>query len=129
MKRTGFSERTRKIIMKRDFHRCLVCGIRKQDMQIHHRCPRRMGGTLDPWVNSPANGVLLCAGCHQGIELDRTLGYAQGLLLHAGQRPPLVSVASWRGRLWLLEDGTSRLVAEVMDGAIDATSPPYGREV
>lgn len=49
-------------------------------MQIHHRVPRRMGGSRDPRLGSAENGVLLCVGCHAWVESHREEARAQGLL-------------------------------------------------
>lgn len=124
-KRTGFTTSVRNLILKRDWHRCVICGMRKRDMQIHHRRPRRMGGSDDALTNTPANGITLCAGCHSYIESHRDMGYVNGWILSQYAIPTLASCRTWRGVVWLLADGTSRLVADVPDGAIDAAAPPH----
>jgi 5-methylcytosine-specific restriction protein A len=54
---------------------------------IHHRRPRRMGGTLDPEINSPANLVLLCRACHSDIESHRQQALTDGWLLYSTANP------------------------------------------
>lgn len=49
-------------------------------MQIHHRVPRRMGGSRDPRLGSAENGVLLCVRCHAWVESHREEARAEGLL-------------------------------------------------
>ena len=40
---------------------------------IHHRRPRRMGGTSNPEIHQPANLVVVCRTCHRWIEENRQL--------------------------------------------------------
>lgn len=82
-------------------------------MSVHHRRPRRMGGTTDPAVNTPANLAILCGsgttGCHGEIESRRTDAYADGWLLHAGQDPVDVPVRLRGGpMIFLTADGGYR---------------------
>jgi hypothetical protein len=61
----------------------------RQQVSIHHRKARNMGGTHDPACNSLANLVLICGsgttGCHGRIEGnlngDRDWGYNTGWLV------------------------------------------------
>src|SRR6476469_10647830 len=53
--------KVREIILLRDNHRCVECGIscRDADADVHHLLPRSAGGT-----DEPSNLVTLCDGCH-----------------------------------------------------------------
>lgn len=49
---------TRRAVYKRDGYRCALCDS-TQFLQIHHYCPRSMGGN-----DTPHNLITLCADCH-----------------------------------------------------------------
>lgn len=98
---TGFTTRVRELIKARSLGRCETCGVAKRDMQIHHRRPRRLGGSRLTATNEAANGLHLCGNCHQGIESDRELSYAHGLILWARQEPDEVAVMLL-GKWWFL---------------------------
>ena len=78
---------TRALVLQRDGHRCARCGRSVLDFpaSVHHRVPRRMGGTRDPRIDDPRNLVLLCGsgatGCHGDIESHRTTARFEGWLL------------------------------------------------
>jgi hypothetical protein len=97
-KPTGPSDQTRQTVWARSGGYCERCGkaIGSLPMSVHHRKPRRMGGTSDPSVNTPANLAVLCGsgttGCHGEIESHRTEAYAEGWLLYAGQDPAEIPV-------------------------------------
>lgn len=75
---------------------------------IHHRRPRRIGGSSDPATNSPANLMLVCGsgttGCHGRIESNRHNAIVLGYLLHAWDDPAKVPVLHPRRGLVLLTD-------------------------
>lgn len=73
--------------------------------QVHHRLPRRMGGSTRPGINEPANLVLLCAACHAHVESHREDAYTAGWLLHDRDDPRLVPVELARGLTWLDDAG------------------------
>jgi 5-methylcytosine-specific restriction endonuclease McrA len=97
-RRTGPSDTVRQEVWDRSGGYCERCGkpVVTTAMSVHHRRPRRMGGTTDPAVNTPANLAILCGsgttGCHGEIESHRTEAYADGWLLHTGQDPVDVPV-------------------------------------
>ncbi len=76
--------------------------------QMHHRRPRRMGGSTAPDVNGAANLVDLCAWHHRWVEFHRTAAEALGLLLSARADPLRVPVLTRHDEqpVWLLPDGT-----------------------
>jgi hypothetical protein len=118
---TGPSTTTRADVWGRADGRCEVCagplaGV--VGFSIHHRLPRRMGGSRRPELNSPANLVVVCGsgttGCHGRIEANRERAYEDGLLLRADQAPTDVPVmladphhpSQWPRLVWLTDDGT-----------------------
>jgi hypothetical protein len=58
---------------------------------IHHRRPRRMGGTRAVDIHDPANLLAVCGngtrGCHGHIERNRLEALRNGWLLNAGADP------------------------------------------
>lgn len=98
-KSTGPTATTREVVWSRAGGRCELCGGSLAGMvgfSVHHRLPRRMGGSSRPELNTPANLILLCGsgttGCHGRIESHREQAYAEGLLLHDGADPAAVPV-------------------------------------
>ena len=65
--------------------RCCISVGEHRLYSIHHRCPRRMGGSSDVEINVPSNLVTLCGtgttGCHGWIESHREQATEQGWLL------------------------------------------------
>lgn len=58
---------TRRAVYRRDGYRCALCDSTKY-LQIHHYCPRSLGGN-----DTPHNLITLCADCHalaHGIVLN-----------------------------------------------------------
>jgi 5-methylcytosine-specific restriction endonuclease McrA len=100
---TGPDNKTRSIVKARDGG-CVRCDT-VCPTHIHHRKPRRAGGTSDRAINSPANLVSLCPACHSQIESWRQLGYQTGYLLHANDDPTVVPILSAGYRVWLDGDG------------------------
>jgi hypothetical protein len=82
MRNTGPDLATRQLVIDRLNHACLRCGMPGQ--VIHHRRPRKRGGTLRPEINSPENLVWICEKCHAWIESRRIDAYASGWLVKEG---------------------------------------------
>lgn len=116
-KTTGPNQTTRDIVWARAGGACELCRgslAGPQGFSVHHRLPRRMGGSRRPELNTPANLLVVCGsgttGCHGRIESNRTQAYADGLLLHDGVDPAAVSVVlagpdGWPRRVLLTVDG------------------------
>jgi hypothetical protein len=106
---SGPTAKVRELVWKRAGSRCERCcaPITGGDHSIHHRRPRRMGGSKDPLTNSPANLLLLCGsgttGCHGWIESHRATAYELGLLVHGWQDPRAVPLL---GGVYLTDHGT-----------------------
>lgn len=116
---TGPSKTTRDIVWARAGGRCELCGdalAGPVGFSVHHRLPRRMGGSRRPELNTPANLLVVCGsgttGCHGRIESHREQAYDEGLLLHDGQDPAAVPVLiacpvdGWPKLVLLTTDGT-----------------------
>jgi 5-methylcytosine-specific restriction protein A len=89
-------------VYERAQHCCELCTlavgpVRGTDHHLHHRRPRRAGGSSDPATNWPSNILLLCPGCHETVESHRTAAYEAGWLVRAGDDPAAVPVLIWRG--------------------------------
>lgn len=117
-RKTGPTDAIRVEVWERAGGYCERCGraIEGQQVSVHHRRPRRMGGTTDPVVNTVANLAVLCGsgttGCHGEIESHRNEAYADGWLLHSGQNPAEVPVRLRGGPLVMLtlDGGYSSLI-------------------
>lgn len=79
---TGFSDEVRQLVTTRASALCERCGEYHSITHLHHRLPRKAGGTKRKLVNLPSNGLLLCALCHHDIEMHRTEAYVNGWLVH-----------------------------------------------
>lgn len=120
MTRGEFSPATKRLIRARDNNRCVLCGIYVgEGGEVHHRRPRKHGGSRHWTTSSPANGLLLCHvfggnGCHQHIEANRKWAYDHGFLIHEGPaRNPtdpasVAVVVDVRVGWWLGHDGSRR---------------------
>lgn len=112
-KATGPSAETVAACLARAGGRCEICtGVlgprRGVDFSLHHRCPRKMGGTKDPAVNSPTAVLVPCGsgttGCHGRIESRRAEALANGWLVPQGGDPATVAVLIHRDRWVYLTD-------------------------
>lgn len=113
---TGPSSAVRDRVIQRCRYLCERCGCGAEGgLQVHHRKPRRMGGSKDPAVNFPSNLVLLCDMCHiHGVEKRRTQAYEDGFLVHAAHDPALIPVKIYaRGYVLLTDDGRYAPVPEL----------------
>jgi len=76
---------TRFTVYARAGYRCERCLDATPFLNIHHRCPRQMGGTRNPDIHKPANLIVLCgsgtSGCHGWVESNRDKARSQGYLL------------------------------------------------
>lgn len=118
---TGPTPTTRGVVWTRAGGRCEVCAGPVTGLigfSLHHRHPRRMGGSRRPELNTPANLLLVCGsgttGCHGRIEANRERAYEDGHLIPAGLIPADVPVmladpnhpSHWPRLVWLHDDGT-----------------------
>lgn len=94
--------RVRRAVFERESWRCLRCGAGSGRFQLHHRLPRRLGGSRRPEVAAVSNLVLLCDFCHAAVESHRIAATTAGLLLPAGAIPEREPVLLRGGRKVLL---------------------------
>lgn len=104
--RGAFTEKTRDLIRKRADHRCEVCGLRMLTYgQIHHRAPRRMGGTRSKQLANASNGLYVHPDCHERIERNRREAAYMGWLVGYGRSPESAEVRLWDGWFLLTPEG------------------------
>lgn len=119
-RQTGPTAATVALVWERDNGSCLRCGRglrfegRGVEWSLHHRAPRGMGGTRQPWINKPGNLVTLCGsgvtGCHGWVEANRGQATEQGWLVSrlSVKIPVLVPVVDLDGIEWWLSDYGAR---------------------
>lgn len=90
-----------KVVRERD-GLCFVCNGR--GTQIHHRLPRKMGGSSHHYINEPANLLLVCGDCHRDIESSRHKAMGRGLLVPGNRKPDTWPI--WHGytQTWVRHD-------------------------
>lgn len=103
-------------VLERDQHSCAVCGqmlhgVRGGDWALHHRLPRRMGGSTNPLINLPSNLVTVDPDCHSWLESRREEAYDAGLILHLREIPSQTPVALIYGVVLLDNNGGFRYAA------------------
>lgn len=110
---TGPTPEQRAAVWERAGGCCERCGrgVEGQVASIHHRKPRRMGGTRDPEINSLSNLMLLCGsgtgGCHGMVEKARQESRDLGFLVGSVQNPSGVPVLVYgKGACYLESDGS-----------------------
>ncbi len=109
MKKTGPTPAQREVVDKRAKGRCERCGGVGYG-QVHHRQPRKMGGTSRPGTNLPSNLLRLCRACHEGVEKWRARSIWLGWLVPEPTYPGSVAVKLWDGWFYL-DDGGGRVTA------------------
>lgn len=103
----AFTADTKMLIYHRGGRRCDRCGLRIMDgVHFHHRLPRRSGGSSNPRLGLPSNGLALHPACHDYVEKHRKVSAQLGFILGAMQEPVDVPIYRWDGWVWLNDDGT-----------------------
>lgn len=114
--------RVRALVGARSGGICEICA-RRRAGHMHHRRPRKMGGSRRPSTNSPANILHLCPLCHQRIETSsRTRAHSFGWLVDdsiddPASVPVFLATAYGQQYVWLHDDGTDDLVDLASDFA------------
>ena len=82
-RRTGPTQAQRDAVLLRARNHCERCtqSVVDRPADIHHRCPRGMGGSGNPRINDVHLLVLLCRGCHEWVEKNRGQAKEGGWLL------------------------------------------------
>lgn len=83
--------------------RCAGCLARA--VEVHHRAPRRAGGTSRAAVGDVPNALALCQRCHGLVESRREVGYGLGWLLHEPDPAAAWWSVLWGWRAWELDGG------------------------
>lgn len=106
-KDTGPKQPTRTLVHVRSGDLCefVWCPCRAE--QMHHRRPRRMGGSSSVGTNCPSNLVHLCSAHHSWVESNRTAAVEMGLILPATADPARVPVLLRHDKfpVWLTPTG------------------------
>lgn len=103
-RKTGPTKTVADLVHGRSQGLCEHCGELPGE-QLHHRLPRRMGGSRRPWINLPSNLVDLNSKCHLWAESNRREAQDLGLLLTDRMIPCRVMVQRWDGLHWLDDEG------------------------
>jgi hypothetical protein len=110
---TGPDRKTRKLVLERDSHACVCCGVSVEGRpySLQHRKRRSQGGG-----NSPSNLITVLGtgttGCHERIDSRRDPhDEAKGYTVRSWQDPAEVGVMVFAGpdgsgvTYWLTDDG------------------------
>lgn len=94
---TGPDALTVEALWSRSYGRCEISGIelsgeRSIGWHVHHRRPRKAGGTRWPGINGIENLLLLSPAAHARVESERTEAYANGWLVRQNAIPALTPV-------------------------------------
>jgi 5-methylcytosine-specific restriction enzyme A len=109
-RKTGPSDEVVDLVYERAQWSCEIDGAqvgdrRGTDHHIHHRRPRRMGGSQLPDTNAPQNLLLLCPSCHETVESERTAAYGGGWLVRQNWDPARTPVLVLAKAVFLTADG------------------------
>ncbi|MEU9355060.1 HNH endonuclease signature motif containing protein [Streptomyces griseoloalbus] len=111
-RRTGPTDVVKAIVYDRDGGACVRCGAR-DDLTIHHRVNRGMGGAREEWINQAHNLLLVCRVCNGWFEDNPRESYEHGWKVRRPQLPGEVEVRYPDGRLYVLTpDGVRRATVE-----------------
>lgn len=103
-RKTGPTTAVADLVKARAQWMCERCGLHRGE-QLHHRLPRRMGGTRRPEVNQPSNLLFLALECHEAVEGNRLKAIGDGFLIPDGLCPVDVPVLLHYGLHKLTDDG------------------------
>ena len=93
-------------IFYRANYRCEKCGGLGDTFgwSVHHRVPRRMGGSRNETLHLPANLILLCgsgvSGCHGWVESYRDKARERGFLLTKVESAEEIPFIDDNGKAW-----------------------------
>ena len=102
MRRTGPTPKVVALVRERSGGLCEICGF-AEVQQIHHRLPRRAGGTRNPAINYTSNLLGLCALDHALVESKRERAIEEGHVVPSYADPKTTPVL-YRGTWRLLDD-------------------------
>lgn len=109
-------------VFARAFYRCERCGgaITSSGVSVHHRQPRKMGGSKRPELHQPANLIVLCGsgttGCHGWVESHRHQARESGYLIYAIDNAEDIPFVDNEKRVWFIDNqGGKRQLATKYD--------------
>lgn len=124
---SGPTEQVRETVINRAGQHCELCNRPiSGPASVHHRRPRRMGGTRRADTNSPANLLLLCGsgttGCHGWVESHRRDSLDAGVILYDRDNPTEHPFKDRLDRWWTLTDeGTKQLTNPSADSGVGSS--------
>lgn len=87
---------------------------------VHHRVPRRMGGSRDANLHLPANLILLCGsgvtGCHGWVESNRDKARNYGFLLYRVESAQEIPFIDDNGEAWRITNQGEKLKFDMGKG-------------
>lgn len=109
----GVPKATRVAVVGRSEGFCERCD-QQPPVDVHHRLPRRMGGTSNATIHDLPNLVALCRDCHGWVESHRVESVVQGWVIsqHDGRAPGEVPLFR-DGRWWRLTSSGWELLAGI----------------
>ncbi|MFG2986194.1 HNH endonuclease [Streptomyces sp. NPDC048258] len=109
-RRTSPTEIVRTIVYDRDGGACVRCGS-TNNLTIHHRVNRGMGGAREAWINQAHNLLTVCTVCNGWFEDNPKEAYAAGWKVRRPELPGEVEVLYPDGLLYRLDpDGARRVM-------------------
>lgn len=100
------NDQNRFTVFYRANYRCEKCGGLGDAFgwSVHHRVPRKMGGSRNEILHLPANLILLCGsgvtGCHGWVESNRDKAREQGFLLYRVESAEEIPFIDDDGKAW-----------------------------
>lgn len=127
---SGFPPVVRQTILDRDRYACVRCGAHidtgSHGYSLQHRIARGMGGTDDPAINRPANGIVLCGsattGCHGRVESMAVEAARNGWAVEGWADPTSVPVKTPAGWVLLNDRGFAHPTTEPPNGDAHAVA-------
>ena len=122
---TGPDRLTVEAVWDRAGGRCEISGVplsgeRSVGWHVHHRRPRRMGGSRLDDTNSIENVMLLSPEAHEYVERNRTEAYERGWLVRQQDIPaavPVIVMVDGRPALVLLTEDAAYADVEMPEAA------------
>lgn len=100
-------DKAKRIVVDRDSMLCVRC--KKEATDVHHRLPRKMGGTRNEKIAyGLANLISLCRDCHNWVHANPFAAHQLGYLLKTGEDPEVIPIQLGYGmELKICSDGTT----------------------
>lgn len=117
-RQTGPDQLTVEALWDRSQGHCEITGVmlsgeRSVGWHVHHRRPRKAGGTRWPGINGIENLLLLSPAAHARVESERSEAYANGWLVRQNDIPAATPVLVCGHTVMLTDDAGYRPVRTV----------------